>query len=51
MMSRKHYKEFAKILHESKTKGQAVEKFSQYFGSDNPRFDSLRFKKAVKWGK
>lgn len=51
MLSRKHYTQIAKILHESHKKSEVVRGLSTYFGSDNPRFDEVRFKRAVKWGK
>lgn len=48
--SKKDYEATARILHESKSKKEAEEKFADYFSEDNPRFDRERFLNAAKTG-
>jgi hypothetical protein len=47
-LSRKHYIEIAGIMREAKTRTEAVMDMSDYFASENPRFDRAKFRKAAK---
>ena len=51
MITKKHYIEIAWLLHnfikENKTNRELINEFCVYFETDNPNFDSERFKKAV----
>lgn len=47
MLHRKYYREFAKIIGESKDKKEIIEKFEDFFAGDNPNFDRYVFRKAV----
>jgi hypothetical protein len=52
MLSKKHYKAIAEILHEHAYRSGGLDevmlgKFCDYFRQDNPRFDEQRFREAV----
>jgi len=47
MLSRKYYREFAKIIGESKDKEEIIQRFEDLFAEDNPNFDRYVFRKAV----
>jgi hypothetical protein len=53
MLTRKHYKVIAKILHENKSDKtmDTMVQFAMWLHSDNPRFDTKKFYEAVLTGK
>lgn len=46
MLSRKYYNMLAKIIKESQSKGELIDKLCDKLKSDNPYFDRYRFKEA-----
>ena len=53
MLTRKHYRVIAKILHENKSDKtmDTMTQFAMWLQSDNPRFDTKKFYEAVLTGK
>lgn len=46
-LSKKYYQKIAQILKENQTKEQITTKLIEYFKTDNPNFDEVRFKEAT----
>lgn len=46
MITKKHFNEIAKILKESKTKKEIINKMALFCYEQNPNFNGYRFKKA-----
>ena len=47
-LSKKHYNRFVAILCKTRANEGLVEELTRYFKEDNPRFDSARFREALK---
>ena len=46
MMTKKHFNEIARIMQDSKSKKEIINNLSHFFYTENPNFNSYRFKKA-----
>jgi len=46
MMTKKHFNEIARILKESETKEQIINRMAQFCRMENANFDMYRFKTA-----
>ena len=46
MMTKKHFNEIAKILNESESKKEIINRMAQFCREQNPNFDMYRFKTA-----
>ena len=47
MLTRKHFNEIARILKETNATEEQVNKFCEFFASENPRFDAVKFKEVI----
>ena len=48
MMTKKHYKRIAEIIKNSNIDEETLTQFIIYFKEDNPNFNEVKFREAVK---